>query len=252
MHRILLKSDQDPLLDLHHPLIITGEEARHTVRVRRARLGEPVELLDAAGGRGHGRIESIVLHRRGDPELLIALERLTHEPPPRPRIEVCAAAPKGDRLETMIEQLGQVGASAWRPLLADRSVVDPSLRRLDRLRRIALESIKQSGRAWPLEVLEPVDSAQALAPPAPGEVVLLADPRGPHGPSILAHAAAAPSARILIGPEGGWSDGELAHAAASQIHALSLGPAVMRIGTAAVAAAAVLMALAAPRGSITP
>jgi 16S rRNA (uracil1498-N3)-methyltransferase len=47
---------------------------------------------------------------------------------------------------------------------------------------------------------------------------------------------------VLVGPEGGWSAGEREAVAAGGISRVSLGPHVLRVETAAVAAAVLLAA----------
>jgi 16S rRNA (uracil1498-N3)-methyltransferase len=149
---------------------------------------------------------------------------------------VWSATPKGPRAAELIEQLSQVGAAAWRPLMTERGVVDPGDVKVERLRRVALESAKQCGRAWVMEIGDPSPLDAALG--AGDEPVVVADAAG----GRYRPAAGAASVRVLIGPEGGWSDAErVAICAAPGITFASFGPHVMRIETAAVAAAAIIL-----------
>jgi len=56
---------------------------------------------------------------------------------------------------------------------------------------------------------------------------------------------------LLVGPEGGWSDGEIATFSQRHLTAITLGETILRVETAAMAAAAVVAALASqmPRGA---
>lgn len=215
-------------------VVVTGEEAQHAVRVKRVEKGDIVGLFDGAG-----RIALAHVAGTGkDPRtrewtLALTLDEVRAEPPPAPRLEVWSAVPKGGRLEDMIDGLSQAGVAAWSPLRSARSVVEPTGQKLDRLSRIVVESAKQCGRAWLMEVGEGGDLAAALA--APG--VIIADAAGaPYRPR-----AALPAVRVLIGPEGGWTPQELDHARAAGAAVASFGPHVMRIETAAVAAAAIVL-----------
>jgi 16S rRNA (uracil1498-N3)-methyltransferase len=46
---------------------------------------------------------------------------------------------------------------------------------------------------------------------------------------------------LLLGPEGGWAERELEAIAAAGFEAASLGPQILRAGTAALSAAAILL-----------
>lgn len=214
---------------------ILGEEARHLWSARRAQADDRLELLDAAGLRADARIEGVDKGGRDGLTVRVRLLSVHREPPPRPAVHVFAAPPKGDRLAAMIEELSQVGAASWTPLRTAHGVVDPRETKLDRLRRVARESVKQCGRAHAMEIREPVDLSAALrtlgAPEgvAPGARALVAHPGG--APMQRRGAA---SVALFIGPEGGWSDAELADMASRGVERVGLGPHILRIGTAAV------------------
>jgi len=160
------------------------------------------------------------------------VEALQRIPPVEPRLEVWASSPKGPRLESMIDGLSQAGAAAWAPLSTQRTVVEPGAGKLDRMHRLAAEASKQAGRAWDLEILPGGDLAAALAGPA---VVVAHASGGPYRPGGAAMI------RLLIGPEGGWTVDELARARAGGASVASFGPHIMRIETAAVVAAAIVL-----------
>ncbi len=112
--------------------------------------------------------------------------------------------------------------------MAERSVVrwsgERADRHLERLRRIAREAALQSRRVRLPEMVGPWPAADVLADAA------VAEPGG--------RPVAAADSSIAIGPEGGWSPSELA-LARDQI---SLGPNVLRVETAAVVAATLMVA----------
>lgn len=215
-------------------LAVVGDEAHHAVKVKRMAEGDAVDLTDAVGMAAQGVIESIS-KPRGEWTVSVRVTRVEAAPQIIPRVEVWAAPPKGDRLEQMIDQLGQVGAAAYAPLSTMRAVVEPREGKLQRLHRVALESAKQSGRAWAIEVLEGGDLTAALSG-ATGATVILADASGtPY------HRSSAATVRVLVGPEGGWTPDELNNARASGAVVANFGPCVQRIETAAVTAAAIIL-----------
>jgi 16S rRNA (uracil1498-N3)-methyltransferase len=234
LHRVWLDGPPPTPGDL---LRLTGDEARHAVRVKRLAPGDHLELLDGAGLRAHAVVERTSTPGSGATGvwLDIRIASTGVADPVSPCLEVCSAVPKGPRAAELVEQLSQVGAASWRPLVAERSVVDPGDAKLDRLRRVALESAKQCGRPWVMAIDDEITLTAALDGPGP---VIVADASG--GP-LRAATAPAPL-RLLIGPEGGWTPRELDAIAAAPTATLArFGPHVMRIETAAVAAAAVII-----------
>lgn len=219
-------------------LRVVGEEARHAVRVKRLEPADPISLIDGRGLVGIGSLARVDREPRGgDWTITIDQIRWTRHEPPSPRVEVFSAVPKGDRLEHMIDQLSQVGASAWAPLVCERSTVDPRPGKLARLARAAHESMKQCGRPWTLELLPEHTVEHALE--APHALVAQAGGAPPSPP--------ARDVRVLVGPEGGWSERELELFRSRGVVPIGLGPHVLRVETASVMAAAHLR-LFAPRG----
>ncbi|QOI99880.1 MAG: 16S rRNA (uracil(1498)-N(3))-methyltransferase [Phycisphaeraceae bacterium] len=233
LHRLLTDS-----IDRARPgerLTIEGEEALHAARARRAREGEPVVLHDGQGRTAGGTIAAIAKRGRADHWALdVMIDRIEIHPSPTPRLEVLAAAPKGDRLEAMVDALSQVGAASWSPLRCERGVVDPGEGKFERSRRVARESLKQCGRAWLMEIL-PHAEIDALVP-SPGVHLIVAHAGAPrYTPTPDG------TVRLIVGPEGGLTDDEIRTLKDRGAALASFGPNVMRIETAAVAAAAIIL-----------
>jgi len=243
MHHLIVES-LEPQQD---EIAIEGEQARHAVRVRRMEPGERLVLMDGAGGLADAVVEG---SDKNGPQaswrLLTRVIQYHRHPPPDPAVHVLCPAPKGDLLETMIDQLSQVGAASWRPLDTQRSEREPRPGKVERLTRIAHEAAKQCGRPWflGLESGIPFDAAIRL----PNAV--LADADGQPATDVLSRLAAGSLAggiHVLVGPEGGFSDAERSLARESGLARVSLGPHVLRIGTAAVVAASAFVQAGAAR-----
>lgn len=209
------------------PVSVDGPEAHHAANAKRLRIGEPVELFDGRGTTAPALVTAVRTGKRAALDLDAGPP--TRVPSLSPRVEVWCPPPKGDRLETMFDQLSQLGVSAWRPLRTARAERDAF--RTDKLERAAIESAKQCGRAWLLEVGGWAEFASAIF----DDRVRIADATGqPAGPATA-------DTVLLFGPEGGWTRDEIDQARATGRTVVRFGPHVMRIETAAVAGAACLL-----------
>jgi 16S rRNA (uracil1498-N3)-methyltransferase len=165
-------------------------------------------------------------------------------PPPRPRLIVAQALPKGDRGELAVELMTEIGVDAVTPWAAERSITrwhgDRGVRALAKWRSTAREAAKQSRRAWLPDVTEPATTA-ALAKQvaaAAYAIVLEAD-----APARL-HELALPDdgdIMLIVGPEGGISPAERATLRDAGATQARLGPTVLRTSTAGATAAAILL-----------
>lgn len=232
IHRIL-HEDLSPQIGAR--VVIGGDEAHHAARVKRCEVGDVIELINGRGVHAPSVIRAIRKGRQGDWEIEVEITSVSSEDRAVPRIEVFAAAAKGERLEEMIDGLSQVGADAYRPLLTKRTIVDPREGKINRLRRVAAESLKQCGRGWVLEIGETITLAEAIRP-ADGTVVLAADATGGAAPEERIKAAQ--RVVLLVGPEGGFSDEEFEQLRAAGVTLFRFAAHVLRVETAAVVGAA--------------
>lgn len=230
-----------------HAALIAGEEAHHALRVKRLAVGDRIELIDGRGARALGVIAdtrklSKAGAKHGGWEISVTIERTEHEARPSPALHVLTGVPKGERFEMLVDQLSQVGAASWAMLRSQHATVDPSDHRLDRLSRIAAEASKQCGRAWSLSIEPERSFDEVLGPHASS-----ASSTSP-GACVVAHvsggeyrASGAPDITLLIGPQGDWSERELQAARDAGVQIARFGRHVMRVETAAAAAAACIL-----------
>lgn len=227
-HRVFLESPEVS----DGALTIEGPEADHASRSKRVRVGDEIDAMDGRGTIHRCRVETA--SRRGI--TLRVLESLRVEPV-EPRLEVWSATPKGPRLDKMIDMLGQVGVAAWTPMHTRLGVVDPGAGKIERTRRITIETAKQCGRAH-LMAIEPKASLDDALEAAPDLGLVIADASGsayrPSGRSRV---------RLLVGPEGGFLPEEVEAARGAGAQVVSLGPHEQRIETACVGGAATILSL---------
>lgn len=221
-----------------HPgttLVVGGEEAHHAVRVKRLEAGDRLRLADGRGTVAHAVVAELRKDKRDGWQLVVQVEKVSRLPTPENSLTVRTGVPKGDRLETMLDGLSQVGVAAWGPLLCDRTQGDGRPLRDDRLERVCIESLKQCGRPWKMELLEPSTVEASLA----GDV-LVADAEGE--PLVNLAGRVQGPATLLVGPEGGWSDRERGLFKDRGVRLVRCGAHTLRVETAAVVAAGIVLA----------
>jgi 16S rRNA (uracil1498-N3)-methyltransferase len=201
----------------------------HHVSVRRARDHEGVEVLDGAGLRGSGHLVE------SGRSWLVELRSVEWVERP-PETTLAVAAGDRERFSWMVEKSVELGVSRIVPLVTARSAgVATRLRdvHLSRLRRSALESLKQCGVVWAPSIEAPLSLTEFLQTSLQGGG-WLADPEGEPVPATLDRAALT----VVIGPEGGLSDTERSAVVAAGYRPVALGFQTLRFETAALAAAA--------------
>ena len=212
---------------------VTGDEHHYLGRVRRARVGDAVEILDGAGRRARATILRIA-----DAETLLTVAAPEAIVPLPPHVRVLVPLIKGDRMDSCLEKLVEVGADAIVVWPAARSVVklDDSKResRLAKYRAALQAAARQCGRAQ-VPSIELAASLEAAIAGATGARIVL-DPAADAALDI----GDATAVTIASGPEGGLAPDELAQLAG--FSAVGLGPRVLRAETAPVVAVAVIRA----------
>ena len=214
-------------------------EAHYVARVLRFRRGDELAVIDGAGSLWSAILEQPAQLRLQQP-LAQPLQRVA---PPQPQITLAMAVPKRDP-ELVWRMAAELGASRLQPLIASRSVVRSGLP-LERWRTILREATEQCERLWLPELADPLPTAAWFAAPVAGPALLATSrrpdlPRLPQLAAAIALAAAPRQLSLAIGPEGGWTPEEEESALAAGWQLVSLGEAILRTSTAAVAGLACL------------
>lgn len=211
-------------------------ETHHASAARRIRVGDRIGLIDGAGARASAVVEAV--SRRN---LSFTVRQREQLPPPDPAVSIASAVPKGERFRTLVDMLAQIGVAGIVPLVCERGAVKPRRGSRDRWRRIAIEACKQSRNPHVPAIQEPVSVAESLAQLPAASTLAFADPAGgEESPRVRGRLF------LYIGPEGGFSDAERRCLQAHGARAMKLGDNVLRVETAAVAAA--VMSRLATRG----
>jgi 16S rRNA (uracil1498-N3)-methyltransferase len=218
------------------PVRLSADQAHHLRDVLRLKEGDPVEVFDDAGNAGEAAIEQC-----GADYVVLRVQKIRTIEPTR-QIVIASAVPKGDRADWMIEKLSELGVHRFTPLMTARSVVHPKgASKRDRWLRLATESAKQSRRSGVMQIDELTSLENALAQIDFGYV--LTTESGARSMLDIPQSTIATRQSpicLLIGPEGGWTDQELDLFRARNLTGVRLTETILRVETAAVAAAAVI------------
>ncbi len=208
---------------------LTGADAHHLTAVRRFGPGDHVTLFN---GDGHDYPAEIIAVSKKSATLNILATEAVNRELPFPLV-IASALPKGDRADFLIEKLTELGVTRFVPLIAARSVVQPKESAVEKFTRAVIEASKQCGRNRLMAIDSPRRWEAFLASPdLPAKRFVL------HTGRDLPGIAASGGAAIAVGPEGGFTPEEVAAATAAGWQVVSLGPRVLRVETAALAAAA--------------
>ena len=204
----------------------------------RAEAGRQYEITD-----GRQAYLAEIAEARGDRVVFRALAAV--DSPVLPvRVTLCAALVKFDRFEWMVEKATELGVERIVPVetvRVERGLFEAAHKRRERWERIARESGQQSRRLAAPEIAAPARFAEVLAADADQRFFLEENDAPPILRLLPERRNAGDRVALLAGPEGGWTDSERESAAAAAWRAASLGPAVLRAETAAMASLAVIV-----------
>jgi 16S rRNA (uracil1498-N3)-methyltransferase len=247
--------------------MLVDAHARHLSRVLRARVGQEFDII-AAGRVRRGRVIAVEAHQvefeLGEDIPAAALAPVT----------LYLAIIKFDRLEWAIEKCTELGASRIVPLIAARTdtrLAVAAEKRTERWRRLAAQASEQSRRVTPPEIGTPLRLKREALAIAGTRIVLAesehrillrdalrdrlslsqAQDQLPVSPVESSPGGTAsglsrtpepvfPEVTLALGPEGGWTETELSWFSATGWTPATLGPAILRAETAALAALAIV------------
>ncbi|PPF47154.1 16S rRNA (uracil(1498)-N(3))-methyltransferase [Pseudoclavibacter sp. AY1F1] len=239
---LYLAEDLDEALRVGDVTEVRGGEAKH-MGVARMRVGERVQL-----GNGRGYVvdgELLALERDRAVVSVLGARRL---PEPEPRVTVVQALAKGGRDDLAVQVATELGASAFVPWQAKRSVSrwdQKADKGRERWASVAREASKQSLSPWVPEVAQLHSTAQVARLAANGPMLVL-DPVGDTSLREALGAGLAPNhggLTLVVGPEGGIDGSEFAQFEAVGARRVHLGASVLRTSSAAPAAIAAILAL---------
>jgi 16S rRNA (uracil1498-N3)-methyltransferase len=216
---------------------LIGDHARHLAQVLRARVGQEFEISTGREVR-HGTIVRVG-PERVEFELREAVTEASSA-----KVTVAISIFKFDRMEWAIEKCTELGVERIIPVSAGRTekhLATSAAKRVERWRRLVSQASEQSRQVSVPEVDDPLKLGDILRVEAGARIVLSEVEQD----LSLKDAIPTGSAPVVLafGPEGGWKNDELAAFDKAGWTSASLGPTILRVETAVIAAVAVTSSL---------
>ena len=216
--------------------MLPKEEAHHATRVLRLRPGDQVRVFDGRGREWAGRMANS--DRKRDAVVVIDREIVPVAEPPV-SVTLAVGLLKGDQMDAVVRDATALGVAAIAPMVTAHVTVPErawkSGAARERWQRVAVASVKQSGRAV-VPAIEAVASFDAVLNRACETKFMCVEPGATGAPDVvnrgisLEHSVPR-TALVFVGPEGGWSAGEIDAARAAGVELLSFGARTLRAET---------------------
>jgi 16S rRNA (uracil1498-N3)-methyltransferase len=223
-------------------LRLTDEQGHYLQRVLRLKPGDIFWTQD-----GRGQQWKATLDTQPGQALILETLATSQLAPLKPPLILAAALPKSG-FDDVVRQATEIGVTQIQPLTSERSLLQPSMQKIERWQRIAQEASEQSEQIFVPQVFMPISLTDWFNRTSTETQAYICVTRGSY-PLLIDHLqrvlAISPQHSILltIGPEGGWSEREIAEAVAKNYQPVSLGSGILRATTASLVALAVVSTL---------
>lgn len=207
---------------------LNERDEKHLFKTLRGKAGETVELQDGNGVIALAEINS-------DRRLLITDRNTVAEP--RVKLHLAVAPPRRNQMEQLLRQCAEVGIWSITPVITERSVAVPSQESTsERWELILREGCKQSRNPFVPRLNHSLKFSEVLD--------MCHGRQAYFGSPYVEGISPAPSSDDiiwLVGPEGGFSPGEEERLHQSGVIPYRIGDRIMRVETAAICGAAILL-----------
>ena len=219
---------------IQNPLVIEGDDHKHLSLVLRNKIGDNIVVCC---GDGYDYIYEITAITKNN-TILNQVSKTQNQSEPSISITLFYSVAKGDKNEIIVRTVTELGVLKIQPFISAFTAVKSETYKLDRMRRVALEASKQSGRGKLLEVLEPVSFDNILDKLSEFDLVVFPY-EGNCNIDIqsflhekLSNKKPIKNIAIIVGGEGGFSEAEVLSLSGRGIIPVTLGKRILRADTA--------------------
>ena len=217
-----------------HGLTLRDDESKHLVRVLRKNIGDRIFVTD-----GNEMMYEAVIAEIGKTDTHCTIAAIHHKYN-EPSIDVTLAVSllkNPARFDYLVEKTTELGVRTILPVSCERTISHNYKR--ERLEKIALSAMKQSGRSW-LPRIQLLQKFKSLIETSSHyQLKFIFHEKIDSSYTIISELKLhedVHSLLIVVGPEGGFTEEEIAFALHTGFKSISLGTRRLRTETAAVAA----------------
>ena len=222
---------------------LTGSDISHIRTVLRLKVGAFIQVIG-----GSDKLLTVRLVEVKAKEIqgeVISSEKFDVESPLS--VHLGLALTKGNKFDATLRKSVELGACSITPLTTERCVVKTHQVgiKIERWKKIALESSKQCGRIQVPLVANGIETLEIFCRNSGDRDLKLVFWEMEGGKSLqdLKLSRIPRSVTVLIGPEGGFSSAEIEKTREYGFQTVSLGPRILRAETAPIVALALLQSL---------
>lgn len=226
----------------NNKVMVTGGDARHLKTILRAEIGEMISVVTESN-----EFNAEIIEINKEDILCEIIEEIKRNNESKINVTLVQGIPKQTKMETIIQQNVELGVKNFIPLITERTVVklndkDREQKKLERWRKIAKESSKQSKRNI-IPTVEDIMTVKELVERLKNEDAEIIVPYELEDMKILKDVLSEPKKNyyIIIGPEGGFDIKEIETFKEIGAHIVTLGKRILRTETAGIVAASVVM-----------
>ncbi|MBI9049410.1 MAG: 16S rRNA (uracil(1498)-N(3))-methyltransferase [Anaerolineaceae bacterium] len=239
MHHFFVAPENINASQVHFPMDLSHQ----IKRVLRLRDGDLVNVLDDQGNIFETQIKILESEVHGE-----ILSRQRSKAEPAVSLSLYIGLTQREKFEWILQKGTEIGVSRFVPFISERSLVQKTAaveKKSQRWQKIIQEAAEQSKRGK-IPVLDEAHSFNQAVENAVDECQICLIPwEETHQNSLKTAldgtAGGCSSIAVMIGPEGGFSSDEVHFATIKGFQAITLGKRILRMETAAVAAAAMIL-----------